>query len=86
MGVKDTDGLAEIFQVPLDGSETVPQLVGAPVQLITADLRWQKGFGLLIHVWKEKLNQANCSELKVELVFSQSRQWMLTDANQAKML
>lgn len=41
MGVKDTDGLAEVLQVPLDGPETVPQLVGTPVQFITAHLRWQ---------------------------------------------
>lgn len=40
--VKDADGLAEIFQVPLNGSEAVPQLVGTPVQFITADLRRQK--------------------------------------------
>lgn len=42
ISVKDTDGFAEIFQVPLDGSETVPEFVGAPVQFITADLRGQK--------------------------------------------
>ena len=36
--VKDIDGLTEVFQVPVDGPQTVPQLIGAPVQLIPAHL------------------------------------------------
>lgn len=37
--LKDTDGLTEVLQVPVDGPQTVPQLIGAPVQLVTTHLR-----------------------------------------------
>lgn len=39
---KDTDGLTEILQVPVYGPQTVPQFIGTPIQLITADLTPQK--------------------------------------------
>jgi hypothetical protein len=35
---KDTDGFTQVLQVPVYGSETVPQFIGAPVQLIFAHL------------------------------------------------
>lgn len=40
--LKDTDGLTEVLQVPVYGPQTVPQLIGTPVQLVTADLRPEK--------------------------------------------
>lgn len=39
---KDTDGLAEVLQIPVYGSQTVSQFIGTPVQLITTNLRPQK--------------------------------------------
>lgn len=34
LGWKDIDGLIEIFQVPVDGPQTVSQLIGGPVHLL----------------------------------------------------
>lgn len=32
--LKDIDGLIEVLQVPLNGAQTVPQLIGGPVQFL----------------------------------------------------
>lgn len=32
--VQDIDGLIQVFQVPLDGSQAVPQLIGGPVHFL----------------------------------------------------
>lgn len=36
---KDTDGFTEVLQVPVDGPQAVPQLVGAPVELVPTHLQ-----------------------------------------------
>lgn len=40
--LKDTDGFTEVLQVPVYGSQAVPQFIGTPVQLIPTHLRPQK--------------------------------------------
>lgn len=39
--LKDTDSFTKVLQVPVDGPQTVPQLIGTPVQLVPTHLRTQ---------------------------------------------
>lgn len=65
---KDTDGFTEVLQVPVYGSQTVPQFIGAPVEFITCHLRPHKA-GNAVTIYK--LHIRLCYQLLTELVYIQ---------------
>lgn len=62
--LKDTDGLTEVLQVPVDGPQTVPQLIGAPVQLVTTHLRTRQSTDThLLQIRCKHCAQTLCEQL-----------------------